>query len=123
MSDQEPLRKTADRTAYMREYKQKKYAENPTHIKEKNKAYYYKTKCGLDTSFMKKYDTLLPYVARIHSSIIDFKARNRNLAIEYLTELLEELVKEDLREIEITKTLPEQEQQPENIVMHIQVDL
>jgi len=37
-------KKTADKTAYMREYKRKQYQEKGGEIKEKNKAYYYKYK-------------------------------------------------------------------------------
>ena len=86
--------KTADKKTYMREYKQKQYAENPELIRNKNKAYYYKNKCGLDSDSMKKYDTLLPYVAKIRTSIKEFKDIDMNLAFEFLTELLDELQSE-----------------------------
>jgi hypothetical protein len=86
--------KTADKKTYMREYKQKQYAENPEHIRNKNKAYYYKNKCKLDSDTMKKYDTLLPYVAKIRTSINEFKDADMNLAIDFLTELLAELQSE-----------------------------
>ena len=42
---------------YMREYKRRQYAEKGDLIRAKNKAYYYKTKFGLNTEDMKKYDT------------------------------------------------------------------
>ena len=50
---------------YMREYKRRQYAEKGDLIRAKNKAYYYKTKFGLNTEDMKKYDNLLPLVAKI----------------------------------------------------------
>ena len=52
------------RQTYMREYKRKKYAENADIIKDKNKAYYYKNKFQLPSEDMKKYDVLLPNVAK-----------------------------------------------------------
>lgn len=89
-------KKTADRTAYMREYKQKKYAENPNIIKEKNKAYYYKYKCGLTAEEMAKYDTLTPYVARIKIEIDKFKEKDLTKSVLFLEELLAELKNEEM---------------------------
>ena len=89
-------KKTADRTAYMREYKQKKYAENPNIIKEKNKAYYYKYKCGLTAEEMAKYDTLTPYVARIKIEIDKFKEKDLTKSVLFLEELLADLKNEEM---------------------------
>jgi len=95
MEVQTAPKKTADRTAYMREYKQKKYAENPNIIKEKNKAYYYKYKCGLTAEDMAKYDTLTPYVARIKMEIDKFKEKDLTKSVLFLEELLAELKNEE----------------------------
>ena len=108
--------KTADKRTYMREYKQKKYNENARDILDKNKAYYYKNKLGLDQELLHKYNTLLPYVAKIRLSIDEFKEKNLGLSIEYLTELLIELQDEDLRRRR-QAVLPIS---VENIVMSIQ---
>lgn len=91
MEVQPTTKKTTDRTAYMREYKQKKYAENPNIIKEKNKAYYYKYKCGLTADDMAKYDTLTPYVAKIKMAIDEFKTKDLPKSVLFLEELLAEL--------------------------------
>lgn len=81
-------KKTTDRTTYMREYKKKKYAENPDLIKEKNKSYYYKYKCGLTAEDMEKYDTLLPYVAKIKMAVDEFKERDIEKSVVFLEEIL-----------------------------------
>lgn len=52
------------RRTYMREYKRKQYADNASIIKDKNKAYYYKNKFQLPNEDMKKYDVMLPNVAK-----------------------------------------------------------
>lgn len=93
----EEVDKTEERRTYMREYKQKKYNDNPRDILDRNKAYYYKNKFGLDSEMMKKYGTLLPCVAKIKSAVQEFRENNLNLSIEYLTEVLIELQDEDLK--------------------------
>lgn len=80
-----------DKKTYMREYKRKVYNENSKSILEKNKAYYYKYKYGLDETLMKKYDTLLPYVAKIRAEIAMFSANNLDLSIECIETILDEL--------------------------------
>jgi hypothetical protein len=79
-----PLKKTADKTAYMREYKRKQYKENPEVIKEKNRVYYYKYKSNSSSEDMKKYDTLLPVVVRIRKELDELKSKKP----EWLEEIL-----------------------------------
>jgi hypothetical protein len=73
---------------YMREYKRKMYAENPEKIKSKNKAYYYKYRCGMTDDDMKKYDILLPYVAKIQKALDEFTIADRDKTIQFLQESL-----------------------------------
>lgn len=91
--------KTTDRTTYMREYKQKKYAENPNLIKDKNKAYYYKYKCGLTAEDMAKYDTLLPYVARIKMATDAFSSKDIAKSINLLEDLVYQLKNQQLANV------------------------
>lgn len=75
-----------DRKTYMREYKRKKYAENADLIKDKNKAYYYKTKFNLPSEDMKKYDILLPIVSLIKKNLEDLKTKNADMFKELIQE-------------------------------------
>lgn len=84
-------KKTNDPKTYIREWKRKDYAENGDKIKSKNKAYYYKYKCGLTNEDMEKYDTLLPYVAKIKMSVEEFKTHNEQLLVDYLEGILTEI--------------------------------
>jgi hypothetical protein len=90
---EEPIKqkKTGDAKAYIREWKRKDYAENGDKIKSKNKAYYYKYKCGLTNDDMEKYDTLLPYVAKIKMSVDEFKNHNEKMLVDYLEGILTEI--------------------------------
>jgi hypothetical protein len=76
--------KTADKTAYMREYKRKQYKEKGTEIKEKNKAYYYKYKFNITADELHKYDTLLPIVVRIRKELDELKDKKPELINELL---------------------------------------
>ena len=58
---------------YIREWKRKDYAENGDKIKAKNKAYYYKKKCGLSSEDMKIYDIHLPLVAKVIDNLNKLK--------------------------------------------------
>jgi hypothetical protein len=58
---------------YIREWKRKDYAENGDKIKAKNKAYYYKKKCGLSSEDMKIYDIHLPLVAKVMDNLNKLK--------------------------------------------------
>jgi hypothetical protein len=78
--------KKLDRKTYMREYKRKKWAENADIIKEKNKAYDYKTKFNLPSEDMKKYDILLPVVSLIKKHLEDLKTKNPDIFKEIIQE-------------------------------------
>jgi NAD+--asparagine ADP-ribosyltransferase len=77
----EPKKRT-----YMREYKRKQYQENGEMIRDKNKAYYYKYKFGLNGDDMKKYDTLLPLVSKTKKHLDDLKNANPLFLAEILKE-------------------------------------
>ena len=79
-------KKIVDRKTYMREYKRKKYAENADIIKNKNKAYYYKSKFNLPNEDMKKYDILLPVVSLIRKHLEDLKDKNPDVFKEIIQE-------------------------------------
>ena len=76
--------KAAKQTTYMREYKRKEYAKNGQQIRDKNKAYYYKYKFGLDTEMMKKYDTLLPLCSKLIKNLEELKTLNADFLREIL---------------------------------------
>ena len=50
------------------------YAENGDLIRAKNKAYYYKTKFGLSSDDMKKYDVHLVLIVLILAVFVDISA-------------------------------------------------
>lgn len=83
--------KTADQKAYIREWKRRDYLENADKIKSKNKAYYYKYKCGLTAEDMAKYDTLLPYVAKIKMAVEEFKKQDLEKSVAFLESILGEM--------------------------------
>lgn len=79
----EPKKRT-----YMREYKRKQYQSNGGMIRDKNKAYYYKYKFGLNADDMKKYDTLLPLVSKTKKHLDDLKIANPLFLAEILKEYI-----------------------------------
>ena len=79
----EPYKRT-----YMREYKRKQYQEKGDIIKQKNKAYYYKYKFGLNSDDMKKYDTLLPLVSKTKRYLEELKNANPQFLAEILNEYI-----------------------------------
>ena len=84
MENIEPQKKTADKTAYMRDYKRKQYELKADSIKEKNKAYYYKYKFGVSSDEMKKYGTLLPVIVRIRNELDDLLTKKPELVNEII---------------------------------------
>ena len=72
-------KKTADPKTYIREYKQKKYAENPEKMKTLNKSYYYKYKFGLTAEEMKTYGELTPEVSKVLSLLAKIQEKNPTL--------------------------------------------
>lgn len=91
MENEQSEKPKTNRTEYMREYKRKKYAENPDAIKAKNKAYYYKYKCDLPSEYMERYSTLLPYVAKLRKEVEEFKTKDLDKCIEVIETILYEL--------------------------------
>jgi hypothetical protein len=72
-------KKTADPKSYIKEYKKKKYAENPEKVKTKNKSYYYKYKFGLTAEEMKLYGDLTPEVSKVIHLMSVITDRNPSL--------------------------------------------
>jgi hypothetical protein len=73
-----------NRQAYMREYKKKQYMTKGEDIKEKNKAYYYKKKLNMSEADLKKYDVLLPIVAKLQKNIEELRDKNSDMLNEIL---------------------------------------
>jgi hypothetical protein len=82
--DQIKINKTADKTAYMREYKRQQYKDKGDTIKEKNKAYYYKYKFNVSSDDLHKYNTLLPNVVRLRNELDEIKQKNPSIIKELL---------------------------------------
>lgn len=91
--DVEKAQKKIARREYMKEYMKKRYKENSEHIKLKNQAYYYKYRFGLSNEDMKKYDILLPYIAKLDNILNELKQANNELAKEFIEEKMKELCK------------------------------
>ena len=72
------------RQDYMREYKKKQYMTKGEDIKEKNKAYYYKKKLNMSEADLKKYDVLLPIVAKLQKNIKELRDKNSDVLNEIL---------------------------------------
>ena len=73
-----------NRQTYMREYKKKQYMTKGEDIKEKNKAYYYKKKLNMSDEDLKKYDVLLPIVAKLQKNIEELRDKNSDMLNEIL---------------------------------------
>lgn len=86
--ENEPNQKEPYKRTYMREYKRKQYQEKGEIIREKNKAYYYKYKFGLNSDDMRKYDTLLPLVSKTKRYLDDLKNANPLFLADILKEYL-----------------------------------
>jgi hypothetical protein len=84
ITETEPKRRT-----YMREWKRKNYKENGEDMKAKNKAYYYKYKFGLDAEDMKKYQNLLPLVAKIRKNLEELQKLNPEFVKDVIEPFLE----------------------------------
>jgi len=84
------IKKTADKTKYMREYKREQYKSNGELIKAKNKSYYFKRRYGLSTEDMKLYDTYLPLIAKIRKNLDELKEAKPDFIMKVLGEYLEQ---------------------------------
>jgi hypothetical protein len=72
------------RRTYMREYKRKKYAEDAEKILAKNRAYYCKATRNVPEADFKKYDVMLPTIARVREGLEILRQSNP----EMLTEII-----------------------------------
>ena len=77
-------KKTADKKAYIREYKRKEYQENRDEMKEKGRAYYFKYKYKATAEDHTAYGTHLPNVVKIRKELDILKAEKP----EYIKEIL-----------------------------------
>jgi len=73
------------RRTYMREYKRKKYAEDSEKILAKNRAYYCKATRNVPDGDFKKYDVMLPTIARIREGMEILRQSNPEMLEEILT--------------------------------------
>tara|TARA_R110000737_G_scaffold47013_1_gene66844 strand:+ start:63 stop:389 length:327 start_codon:yes stop_codon:yes gene_type:complete len=80
------------RRKYMREWKRKKYAENPDAIKNCNKTAYYKNKYNGTKTDILKYGEMFPLVSKITSNLEELREENvelfRDLIRKYSFEVL-----------------------------------
>ena len=77
-------KKTADKKAYMREYKRKQYALKGDDMKERNRAYYAASKYG-NNEDLKKYDKkVLPIMLRIRKELDKLSEINASLVMEVM---------------------------------------
>lgn len=72
------------RRTYMREYKRKKYAEDAEKILAKNRAYYCKATRNVPEADFKKYDVMLPIIARVREGMEVLKQSNPEMLEEIL---------------------------------------
>ena len=81
------------RRTYMREWKRKKYAENPNTIREFNKTAYYKTKYNGRKEDIQKYGEMFPVISKITSSLEELRELNvemfRDIIRKYSFEVLQ----------------------------------
>ena len=89
--DVEKAQKKIARREYMKHYMRKRYQTNSENIKLKNQAYYYKYKFGLTTEDMKKYDILLPHIAKLDKILCELKEANNQLAKEFIEDKMKQL--------------------------------
>lgn len=78
--------KTADKALYIREYKKRKYAEDPTQAKQYNRAQYYKTKYGCSPEEWIIYKQQYPQVCIIRKNLEQLK--NTDISPELIRQLL-----------------------------------
>jgi len=79
--------KTADPTKYMREYKKKKYDEDPDKILASNKKYYYKTKFRLTKEETEIFGDLIVDCGKILHHFAVIKQKNPYLIVVLLAKI------------------------------------
>jgi hypothetical protein len=72
------------RRSYMREYKRRKYAEDPEKILAKNRAYYCKATRNVPETDFKRYDIMLPVIARVRDGMEVLKQNNPEMLQEII---------------------------------------
>jgi hypothetical protein len=72
------------RTEYMRKYKKEEYKQNPEKIKAINKVSYYKNKFNLTNEEVKKYNNILPLVAKFKGILNEIQAENGDILQDLL---------------------------------------
>jgi len=84
------IKKTADKTSYMREYKRQKYKENGELIRQKNREYYKKYKYGtLSDEELQKYESILPQIIKLRKMLNDINKINSDLVKDFLVDYIE----------------------------------
>lgn len=86
------IKKTADKTKYMREYKREQYKVNGDLMKAKNKSYYFKRRYGLSSEDMKLYDMYLPLIAKIRKNLDELKKVKPDFIMKVLEEYLDKKI-------------------------------
>ncbi len=71
--------KKEKKRTYMREWKRKRYAENPEGIKNTNKIAYYMVHYNATKEDVKEYGDCLPLVAKINSCLEELKTQNTEI--------------------------------------------
>jgi hypothetical protein len=82
------VKKTADKKAYIRDYKRKEYQENREEMKEKGRAYYYKYKFNVSTEDHTVYGTYLPNVVKLRKELEFLKTNKPELIRDLLSPYL-----------------------------------
>jgi hypothetical protein len=101
------IKKTADMTTYIREYKRKTYARDKEMILAQNRAYYAKKNYGIDgvEELAKKYEKkALPIMLRIRKELAKLNAIRPNL-VKDVIQLVEDFEAE-VAEVEEIKEIP-----------------
>ena len=84
----DPELKTADKRTYMREYKKKKYDENPIVFKDNNKMYYAKYKYNISTDDCKKYGKNLQSIVKIKKLLEELKQNDNEVFRDIIKEII-----------------------------------
>jgi len=105
------IKKTADMTTYIREYKRKTYARDKEAILAQNRAYYAKKNYDGTEADSKKYEKkVLPIMLRIKKELAKLNAIRPNLLQEVI-QLVEDFETE-LAEVEEVKEITPFEEEP-----------
>jgi len=115
------IKKTADMTTYIREYKRKTYARDKEAILAQNRAYYAKKNYDGTEEDSKKYEKkVLPIMLRIKKELAKLNAIRPNL-VKDVIQLVEDFEAEvaEVAEIEEIKEIPPFEDEIPKIPEHL----